>query len=222
MDLPELDSEQHHQALRGLDRIHWITGGARYFWKRIEALALENEKKPLRVLDLATGGGGVPIALWRRADRAGVSIELSGCDISARALTFARARAVEAGAPVHFFERDLLQDGIPDGYDVVLCSLFLHHLEDAQASALLAQFPQRVAREAMVHDLVRNASGYSFAHWGPQFVTPSKVVHIDAPLSVLSAFTLAEVEGLAKQAGLTDYRIEKQFPFRFLFTWRRP
>jgi hypothetical protein len=75
---------------------------------------------------------------------------------------------------------------------------------------------------AMVLDLVRNAPGYALAFWGSRLAIPSKTVHIDAPLSVISAFTITEVGELARQAGLTHCHIERRFPFRFLLTWRRP
>ncbi len=67
MDEPGLDPERHRQALQGLARINWLSASDRILWHPIRALARELAGKPLRVLDIATGGGDVPIRLWQRA-----------------------------------------------------------------------------------------------------------------------------------------------------------
>ncbi|MBI5092279.1 MAG: methyltransferase domain-containing protein [Candidatus Hydrogenedentes bacterium] len=216
MDLPDLDEAQHVQALRGLERIHCMTGGARYFWPRIVDAAREVEGRPLRVLDIATGGGGVLLSLAKRARRAGIPLVLAGCDISERAVAYARRGADDAGAQVNFFAWDVVAQGVPEGFDVILCSLFLHHLEDEQAVTLLKQLSRRAKRTALLLDLVRSKPGYALAYWGCRLAIPSRVVHIDAPLSVMSAFTEQEAQALARRAGLTRYRIERRFPFRFM------
>ena len=50
----------------------------------------------LRVLDIATGAGDVPIALAQKAKRAGLQLEIRGVDVSEQALAFARERARSA------------------------------------------------------------------------------------------------------------------------------
>jgi len=221
MDTPGLDAAAHLHALRGIERIHQITGGARYFWPHLEELARQSDEAPLRVLDIATASGDIPVALWRRAKRAKVSLDISGCDISPRAIALAREKSFLAKCPIRFFEHDVLRDGVPEGYDVVTCSLFLHHLEDAQAVALLSELPS-VTRAFMILDLVRSRPGYVLAYWGSPLVTTSQVVGLDAPLSVMSAYTVAEAHALARRAGLAEYRITPTFPFRFLLSWRAP
>ena len=44
------------------------------------------EGSPIRVLDVASGGGDVPIALAKRASRAGIHVEIEGCDVSPEAV----------------------------------------------------------------------------------------------------------------------------------------
>src|SRR5437764_159157 len=93
MDQPGLDSVQHALALRGLARINRFSGSDRILWPAIAALARAESGRPIRVLDIATGGGDVPIRLGQRARRAGVPLELCGVDASATAIEHARANA---------------------------------------------------------------------------------------------------------------------------------
>src|SRR5437763_3343791 len=81
MDQPGLDPVRHRQALAGLRRINFFSGSAGILWPPLAALAY-GAARPVRVLDLATGGGDVPIRLWRRARRAGLPLEVEACDVS--------------------------------------------------------------------------------------------------------------------------------------------
>src|SRR5260370_7863554 len=89
IDEPDLDPERLQQALNGLERINWWSGSARILWPPIRAAAWQMKPRPLRVLDLATGAGDIPIRLWHKAQRAGLNLELAGCDRSPLAFPFA-------------------------------------------------------------------------------------------------------------------------------------
>src|SRR5437879_5864891 len=82
MDRPDLEERRHAQALRGLARINRWSGSARILWRPLQAVARQWGSAPLRLLDVATGGGDVPLRLWRKARRAGMALEVEGCDRS--------------------------------------------------------------------------------------------------------------------------------------------
>src|SRR5437868_11693552 len=90
MDQPDLDPRRHVEALRGLERINALSGSARLLWPPVRELA-RKAAAPLRLLDVATGAGDVPLRLWRRARKAGVALTVAGCDRSACAVGHARA-----------------------------------------------------------------------------------------------------------------------------------
>src|SRR4051794_6320881 len=96
MDHPGLDRDRHRRALRGLERINGWSGSARLLWPAVRALA--REKRLVRLLDLASGAGDVPLRLWRKARRAGVPLEAEGWDVSPVAVDYARERAARHGA----------------------------------------------------------------------------------------------------------------------------
>jgi 2-polyprenyl-3-methyl-5-hydroxy-6-metoxy-1,4-benzoquinol methylase len=221
MDQPGLDPCRHVHALRRLARLNFWSGSAGILWPPLAALARRVHPRPLRVLDLATGGGDVPIRLWRRGLRAGLLLEVNGCDVSPVALEHARACARRAEAPVGFFPLDVLHDPIPHGYDAVVSSLFLHHLDEGQACALLRRMAEAARHLVLVNDLARGRAGLALAYLATRLLTASDVVHTDGPRSVRRAFTRAEVRALAERGGLHGATVSGRWPFRYLLAWSR-
>jgi hypothetical protein len=220
MDQPGLDPGRHRQALRGLRRINFWSRSAGILWPALAALA-RTTPQPLRVLDVATGGGDVPIRLWQRAKRAGLSMIIEGCDISAVAVEHATREAEQRGAAVRYFVANALVDPLRDGYDAVVCSLFLHHLTEEQAVGLLRRMAAAARRLVLVNDLVRSRTGLWLARVGTRLLSRSPVVHVDGPRSVEGAYTIQEAQSLAERAGLQGATIERRWPCRFLLSWVR-
>jgi SAM-dependent methyltransferase len=221
MDEPGLDARRHLQALRGLERINGWSGSARILWPPIAALARDYRVQPLRILDIATGAGDVPIRLWHKARHAGLSLDLAACDGSPQALDYARQRAVEKKATVRFFEWHASESSLPGDYDVVMSSLFLHHLDQELAVRLLRRMALAARRLVLINDLVRGLAGYVLAYVGTRLLSASDVVHTDGPRSVEAAFTIEEVQSLAEWAELKGATVAKRWPCRYLLAWRR-
>ena len=222
MDQPDLSADRHVQALHALARVNFLSHTAGVFWPNLAELARSVAPRPPRILDLATGGGDVLIRLWRRAQRAGLDMRLEGCDISPVALEHARASAARAGASIRFFEYDAVSGPPLTGYDAVICSLFLHHLDEEPAIALLRRMAEMTSRLVLVNDLERGWTGLLMAHVVTRLLTTSNVVHVDGPRSVEGAFTRAEALALAELAGLSGARVRRRWPFRWLLSWSRP
>ncbi|HTU21455.1 MAG TPA: methyltransferase domain-containing protein [Gemmataceae bacterium] len=221
MDQPDLKAEPHIEALRALARINYFSNSAGILWPNLAELARTMAPRVPRVLDIATGGGDVPIRLWRRAQRAGIDLHLEGCDLRPVALEHARKCAASTGAPIRFFEYDARSGPTLTGYDAIMCSLFLHHQDEGQAIALLRRMADMAGRLVLVNDLERRWIGWLAAHVVSRVLTTSYVVHVDGPLSVAAAFTPCEALALADRAGLSGARVDRRWPFRWLLTWRR-
>lgn len=72
----------------------------------------------VRILDIGTGSGCIPVALAERLPEA----EVASCDISAEALRVAAANVKRYGDKVTLFQADILQDELPDCQVDVLVS----------------------------------------------------------------------------------------------------
>jgi 2-polyprenyl-3-methyl-5-hydroxy-6-metoxy-1,4-benzoquinol methylase len=223
MDQPGIDPAAHSQALEGLRRINAISGAVGSLFAPIRSLALEQGiAHPLRVLDLACGGGDNTIALAERARKEGLAVRIDGCDLSGQAVAIAARHAAERNLDGAFFQADALKDPLPADYDVILCSLFLHHLDDDEAVDLLRRMGHASRSLVLVNDLIRSPLGYGLAWLGCRLLSRSPIVHFDGPVSVQGAFRLEEALALAARAGLAGARVQRSWPERYLLRWRRP
>jgi hypothetical protein len=146
---------------------------------------------------------------------------LAGCDVSLVALNHARDRARAAAAELELFECDAVRGDLPGRHDVVMCSLFLHHLDDGAAVGFLRKAAAAADRAVLVCDLQRCRAGLWLAQAATRLLTTSPVVHVDGPRSVRAAFTCAEALELTRRAGLQGARVQRKWPFRFLLSWYR-
>jgi SAM-dependent methyltransferase len=216
MDDPGLDPAEHRRALAGLARLNRVSDSPGVLWPAIKELARGG---PLRVLDVATGSGDVPRALAAKAARAGLAnVTFAGCDLSPTAIE----SAARAAPGLTFFVHDALRDPLPAGYDVVTCSLFLHHLSDEDAVTLLGRLAAAAGRMVLVNDLARSRFNFAAVWAACRLLTRSPVVRFDGPASVRSAFTAAEAAALAARAGLAGAVVRRRFPCRYLLRWDRP
>ncbi len=221
MDDPALDPGEHAHALAGLARVNRLSLAG---WAHRPALRRAHRRLagvPVRVLDVASGGGDGAIALARWAARRGVPVSLALADVSPRALGLAERRAGAAGVAVDTVTLDAVRDPLP-ACDLVTCSLFLHHLAEPDVVRLLSNMRAACSGVISVSDLRRTAWGTALAVTVPRLLTRSPVVHTDAVISARAAFTPGELSGLAHQAGLSDAKVRPCFPSRMTLTWEAP
>ena len=222
MDQPGLDPAEHARALNGLRRINAISRCSAGLFHSIQALAIRQPETPLRVLELACGGGDTAIDLALMAQRQGLELEIQACDFNPEAVRIARANAGKRNAKLTFFSADALSETIDDeSFDVVFCTLFTHHLDDSDVERLLARMARRARRLVLVNDLIRSRLGYVMAWTGTRLLSRSWVVHTDGPLSVRAAFRPAEIMALARRAGLEGVQLHRCWPERYLLSWER-
>ena len=220
MDEPGIDPAALDQALRGIARINAFSLTAGHLWRRIRRIVRKRQLTRFRILDVGCGNGDVTLGVARRARRSGLKAELFGCDQTSLAVEAARELARRAGLEqAQFFQANVLVDDLRGNYDIVVSSLFLHHLDETGTIDLLGRL-RHVARHAIVmDDLCRSRVGYWLARWGCHLLTRSSVVHFDGPASVRSALTAREALGLAHAAGLQGATVKRRWPERFTLIW---
>lgn len=219
MDQPGLDLDRHRTALAGLARVNVLSRTAAGVWRPMRELARRRGLQELTVCDLACGGGDVGLGLVRCGLRDGIRVRLTGYDVSPTAVERARDSAGASGLDADFAIHDLFADPLERTFDVVTCTLFLHHLDETQAVDLLTAMRRSAGQLVVVNDLVRSRIGYTAAQVVCRLVSRSDVVHYDGPQSVAAAFRVDEVRKLAERAGLRGAQFQKAWPFRFMLTW---
>ncbi len=145
----------------------------------------------LEVLDVGSGSGDVPLALAKRFERRGVLLHPTLLDRSATHLPPVPDAIVGDALDLPF---------PPESFDLVTCSLFVHHLEPTEVKRFVGE-ALRVARIALViNDLVRSRLHLALLVAArPLF--RSKMAWCDGIVSIRRAYTQPELRGLLMEAG---------------------
>jgi len=201
--LPDLE-----ESLRDIARLNRFFGGA-WLLRAQMAQLLEQipADQPVTILDVGTGGADLPMALVRWARRRGRPLRVFALDRNDQ--TLAVARRLAASYPEIILLRG---DGLclpvkAEAVDVALACLTLHHFEPAEATALLAELNRTARLGFVVSDLVRSRLAYFLVWLATRLFARSRMARHDGPLSVLRAYTPAEILELARRAGLPGIRV---------------
>jgi 2-polyprenyl-3-methyl-5-hydroxy-6-metoxy-1,4-benzoquinol methylase len=221
MDAPDLPKAEHDWALRGLARLNRISRADLMLWRFLAPrLASLPRGGVLRILDVATGSGDIPIRLSQRARHQfpNAKIQWAVCDTSDHALKTASQRAHAINLQLQAHQLDVTTDPLPEN-DVTICGLFLHHLESLQVVGLLGRMAAAATTGIIISDLQRTRTGLFLANVAGRCFSRSPIVHSDAPASVRAAFTHRELTDIAHRAGLENSRITRVFPERMILDW---
>jgi len=195
-DLTQPDAD-FAEAYRELEIINGRLGGVRAIDRFLP------RQKNLLVLDIGAGACDIGEALLQRRQARIVSL-----DLNPRGLKLARKSIPLVG--------DALQLPFRDGtFDVVMASLFFHHLSNEACVAVLRQMWRIARSRVLVNDLHRHRVAYLSIRLLSRLFGHSRMVRHDGPVSVLRAFKPRELLAIAAQAGIPA-RVHRSFPYRLV------
>lgn len=117
-------------------------------------------------------------------------------------------------ADVTLVQHDAVALPFADGsFDVVTLCLAAHHLDPEPLQRTLAEMWRVARRGVVVGDLERSRPGYLAARL-MALVLRNQLTSHDGPISILRAYTAAELTVIARRAGLERVRISHPQPFR--------
>jgi ubiquinone/menaquinone biosynthesis C-methylase UbiE len=187
-------------AYRELEIVNRWLGGV----KAIERfLPAPNAARDLLILDVAAGACDVSEALTRKRP-----CRIIVLDLNNRGLKLAQRSVPVVG--------DALNLPFADGtFDVVMSSLFFHHLSNDDCVRVLTQMWRIAKHRVLVNDLHRHAIAYYSIRVLTQLFSKSDMVRHDGPLSVRRAFRPSELLGIARRAGVPA-KVYRSFPYRLV------
>lgn len=150
MDDGKLPESEKLELVKALDRQNDAMGlyslYASLLFPLIGDIALRKRRTP-RLLELASGSGGLALALAREAQQQGVALSVTGSDIVPRYMEEGKRRAAEKKLSVTFRTLNAFTMEAPDDepYDIVLISQSLHHFTPGQLAVIIAKAKEREA-----------------------------------------------------------------------------
>ncbi|MBV8601086.1 MAG: methyltransferase domain-containing protein [Candidatus Eremiobacteraeota bacterium] len=194
--------------LRDIARANRLFGGIGPVARELARLAPES------ILDVGCGLADVPRALARRIG----GVRIVCLDSSEQILELAR-RHSRGSSALEFVRGEATELPFEDeAFDVVTCSLTLHHLAPPAARALLAEMRRVAKRLPVVCDLRRSRTAYAATWLYTRLFTRNRLTRHDGPLSVLRAYTPGEALRLAREAGWRAPHVRSEPWFRMTLT----
>ena len=215
--LDELNIPQRllHKNLRELDILNRVSGGHTITLKGIKQLITDREKV-YHIVDLGCGSGDSlrVVADWAR--RYNFKVKLTGVDMNADAIDFLNTHCANYPEISGFIGdyRDYLED--TKSVDILLCTLFCHHLNDNELLSLFNWIRINALVGFVINDLKRDWLAYYSAWIFTRMFNGSILARNDGPISVLRGFRKKELYNLLIKSLISSYSIREQWIFRFL------
>jgi len=165
----------------------------------------------MRIVDLATGSGDIPRLIVDFARRIGAHVEIDAVDRQSATLEIARKLST-GYSEIFYREANILGWDPVAPYDIVLCTLALHHFSNEDAVRLLCRCRKLSQKFVLVSDLRRGFLLKAGVYLLTALIFREPMTRYDARLSAERAFSFSEMRALAARAGWQNFGHKK---FRF-------
>lgn len=174
-----------------------------------------NTGRPLSITDIGSGYGDMLRRIDHWAQVRGIPVDLQGIDINPWSARAAR-EVTNSGRPIRWISQDLF-DYKPDrGIDIVISSLFTHHLPDPLLVRFVSWMEETARIGWFVNDLQRHPLPYYSLLAGFRLTRRHRFVQHDGPVSVANAFSRQDWLRTLAAAGVppASAKVQQWIPFR--------
>lgn len=216
MDGDDVPYETFRGCLQSLARVNVLSLGYRPTLAFLDALRRKGRLdlgRPVQILDVGSGYGDLLREVDGWASRHRVPVRLTGLDLNPWAAV-AAAEATASDRPITWRTGDLFDHA--GQADVVVSSLFAHHLDDGAVVRFIRWMEERASVGWFVNDLHRHPLPARF--FGPlaRLGGFHPFVCHDGPVSFRRAFVPGDWERFLVEAGMPDgsVQVRRAVPFR--------
>jgi SAM-dependent methyltransferase len=217
MDTEVTTFEEFRACLRDLTKVNQLTLAYRPTLAFFDRLLPKIEKlgRPLEIVDVGSGYGDMlrKIATW--AEKRNVKVSLTGVDMNPWSARAAR-EATPPSENIQWVTADAFAYEPQNGIDVVISSLFTHHLPDDQVVKFLSWMEKTARVGFFVNDLHRHPLPYHFFRRFSKAARLHRFVQHDGPVSIARAFEPSDWKTLLTKASVAEnsVKIAWKVPFR--------
>lgn len=174
----------------------------------------ERSRRPVRVIEMGPGYGGLLLRLDAWSKKQGVPLELAGFDIDPVFLEQARRHTKDISVTLfhgNALDLSMIKDG---SYDLYISTFTLHHFLWEGVITLLKE-AHRISPSALYfRDFHRCLYGWPILSLALRVFLFSETMRHDGVISLRRSYRPQELAYLAKAAGLpSEYVVKKHFPF---------
>jgi 2-polyprenyl-3-methyl-5-hydroxy-6-metoxy-1,4-benzoquinol methylase len=216
MDDFDMEGEILRDALDKIAKINRILGGNKLTLEGVKSIL---EKNPINgkitIVDVGCGNGDMLRALADYADKNELEFDLIGIDANQFTVDYAKRLSVNY-PNIKFSCEDIFDEHFATlHYDIVLCTLTLHHFKDNEIMKLLKIFNANANLGIVINDLQRSSISYRLFQALCFVFRLNDMSREDGLVSILRGFKKPELEQFSKNLYLKDYSIEWKWAFRY-------
>ena len=203
--------EEFRACLRDLSQVNRMTGSYRPTLQWLRRVARPGSA-PFHIVDVGCGGGDMLREVERWARREGVAVRLTGIDLNPYAARAAREFTPQ-DSEVEWVTGDAFSYRTDIPVDVVVSSLFTHHLPDTEIVRFVRWMEAVTARGWFINDLHRERVPYFGFQALAAVMRWHHFVRNDGPVSIRRAFRIEDWQGYVSAAGVSADAVQVT-PFR--------
>jgi 2-polyprenyl-3-methyl-5-hydroxy-6-metoxy-1,4-benzoquinol methylase len=215
MDRPQPVSAELERDLKRIRQLNRWFGSYRLVLNFIRRWIKPGAR--VRIADLATGSGDIPRLIVDYARQIGAQVEIDALDRQPATIEIATKLSTGYGE-ISYCEANILEWNPSEPYDVVLCTLALHHFSDEDAMRLLRRCWELSRKFVLVSDLRRGFLLKAGVHFLTAVIFREPMTRYDARLSAARAFSFSEMQSIAMRAGWKNFG-HKRFRFARQAIW---
>ena len=198
MDRPDPSTTELARALINLQALNRHFGSHRIIRHFLDRWIKPGET--VTILDACTGFGDIPRLLVEWARRRGSQVKVLAVDLQPATLEIAQQRST-LFPEISYAQADIRSFEPGERFDIVFCSLSLHHFGWGDAVEILRRLSRLSNRAVLISDLVRSISGILGVYLLTSTIFRNPMTKFDGRLSIRRAFSFAEMRRLALEAG---------------------
>lgn len=211
-----MEGEILRDALDKIAKINRLLGGNRLTLQGVKTLiaAIPNSET-ITIADVGCGNGDMLRALAEYANENNLNFKLIGIDANKFTITHAE-KLSEKYNTISYRCEDIFDKAFEElKYDIVLCTLTLHHFKEEEIISLMTLFYKQSAKGIVINDLHRSIVSYRLFQ-GLCFVFRlNSMSREDGLTSILRGFKRADFVRFSKKLNLKKDTIQWKWAFRY-------
>ena len=216
MDDFSLHGRELRATLDEIARINQLLGGNKVTLNGIKRIVKKaNTSKPIVIADIGCGNGDMLRMLANYGLKNNLNFKLIGIDANAFTINYAKTLSNEYSNMEYLCLDIFSEDFSAFQYDIVLCTLTLHHFTNEQLLNIITIFNNNASMGIVINDLQRSKLAYKLFKIISMLFSLSKMSREDGLISILRGFKKKELEEFSKKLNLKNYTINWKWAFRY-------
>ena len=216
MDDFNMEGDELKDALDKISKITRMLGGNKLTLDGVKQLLKNNDKSnEITIVDVGCGNGDMLRNLANYGEKTNIKLKLIGIDANNFTINYATQLSSNY-KNIEYRCQDIFDKSFSDlKYDIVLCTLTLHHFNKEEIINLLKVFNDNSSIGIVINDLQRSSIAYRLFQLLCAVFRLNTMTREDGLTSILRGFKKQELIDFSEKLNLKKYKINWRWAFRY-------